>query len=258
MGDIAAVAGRHLLHLLQRAPLFGQLFAQAQGGLQRLAALKGWLQVGKLQLTFANQIADAVQRDAAVIADDPSAAIAVRQPGQHPRLATAQHIRGIDVKYPLIVGLAQRRKLILKGGIHFAAIGLEGAFDHIDAAKRMQGALQRLVRLQADDLFQRLVDIARRVGGDGGGDIGVEIHRRMGGVLDADPGHHLLPEGGGRWRRVGEERLIALVRGVVMLNKVADVDLRLPRRTAKALPGVGVSYILGIDIYFHEHRLSTE
>ena len=156
------------------------------------------------------------------------------------------------------MGLTQRRKLILKVRIHFATIGLEGAFDHLDAAKRMQGALQRLVRLQADDLFQRLVDIARRVGGDGGGDIGVEIHRRMGGVLDADPGHHLLPEGGGRWRRVGEERLIALVRGVVMLNKVADVDLRLPRRTAKALPGVGVSYILGIDIYFHEHRLSTE
>ncbi|STS83537.1 Uncharacterised protein [Klebsiella pneumoniae] len=43
-----------------------------------------------------------------------------------------------------------------------------------------------------------------------------------------------------------------------MLNKVADVDLRLPRRTAKAQPGVSVSYILGIDIYFHEHRLSTE
>ncbi|HHR0925073.1 TPA: hypothetical protein ACS62P_002309 [Klebsiella pneumoniae] len=35
-----------------------------------------------------------------------------------------------------------------------------------------------------------------------------------------------------------------------MLNKVANVDLRLPRRTAKAQPGVGVSYILGIDIYF--------
>ncbi|GHK50657.1 hypothetical protein KPZU09_03930 [Klebsiella pneumoniae] len=53
--DIAAVAGRHLLHLQQRAPLFGQLFAQAQGGLQRLAALKGRLQVGKLQLTFADR-----------------------------------------------------------------------------------------------------------------------------------------------------------------------------------------------------------
>ncbi len=156
------------------------------------------------------------------------------------------------------MGLTQRRKLILKVRIHFATIGLEGAFDHLDAAKRMQGALQRLVRLQADDLFQRLVDIACRVGGDGGGDIGVEIHRRMGGVLDADPGHHLLPEGGGRWRRVSEERLIALVRGVVMLNKVANVDLRLPRRTAKAQPGIGVSYILGIDIYFHVHRLSTE
>lgn len=55
VGDIAAVAGRHLLHLQQRAPLFGQLFAQAQGGLQRLAALKGRLQVGKLQLTFADR-----------------------------------------------------------------------------------------------------------------------------------------------------------------------------------------------------------
>lgn len=76
--DIAAEAGRHLLHLQQRAPLFGQLFAQAQGGLQRLAALKVRLQVGKLQLTFADQIANAVQRHAAVIADDPSAAIAVR------------------------------------------------------------------------------------------------------------------------------------------------------------------------------------
>ena len=31
-----------------------------------------------------------------------------------------------------------------------------------------------------------------------------------------------------------------------MLNKVANVDLRFATRTAKAQPGVGVSYILGI------------
>lgn len=63
------------------------------------------------------------------------------------------------------------------------------------------------------------------MGGDGGGDIGVEIYWCMGGVFDVDFGYYLFLEGGGCWCCVSEERFIVFVRGVVMLNKVVNVDL---------------------------------
>ena len=58
-----------------------QLLAQADRGLQIFSALQFPLEIGELKFTLAHQIADAVQRHAAVVADDASAPVAVWQTG---------------------------------------------------------------------------------------------------------------------------------------------------------------------------------
>jgi hypothetical protein len=100
----------------------------------------------------------------------------------------------------------------------------------------MQGALERFIGLQADDRLQIFVDIARPVGGNGGGDVGIKIHRGVGGILLTNADHHLLPQRRRCWRRLREESFIAFIRGVVMLNKIADVDGVFPFFTAKPGP----------------------
>ncbi|CQF64883.1 Uncharacterised protein [Salmonella enterica subsp. enterica serovar Typhimurium str. DT104] len=80
-GDIVAVFRRHLLHLQQRATMLRQLLTQANRRLKILSLLQIRLQVGELQLAFAHQITDAIQRDAAIIANNAPATITIRQTG---------------------------------------------------------------------------------------------------------------------------------------------------------------------------------
>ncbi|MNP59226.1 hypothetical protein D3C76_1542080 [compost metagenome] len=65
----------------------------------------------------------------------------------------------------------------------------------------MQGAFQRLVCLQADNRFQRFLDIARSVGSNGGGDVSVEIDRSVSRVFVTNALHYLLPQRRGGRRR---------------------------------------------------------
>ncbi len=153
------------------------------------------------------------------------------------------------------MGFTQLGEQVFEVRVHLTTVGIERAFDHVDAAVRVQRALQRLVGLQADDLFQTLVDIARVVSGNGGGNIGIEVDRCVRGVLDANARHHLLPEGEGGRGRFSKEGFIAFIRRVVMLNKIADVNTLFPVRAVKSLPCFGVQLIAGIDIYLHGYSL---
>ena len=102
-----------------------QLLAQADRGLQIVSALQFPLEIGELKFPLAHQIADAVQRHAAVVADDASTPVAVRQTGEHAGFSAAHHLRGINVKYALVVGFAQVGEEIFKLRIHLATVGFE-------------------------------------------------------------------------------------------------------------------------------------
>ena len=60
-------------------------------------------------------------------------------------------------------------------GIDFIAVFSASLLCHADAAERLQSTLERLVGLQADDLFEILVQIAGTVGRDRGDDFGVHV-----------------------------------------------------------------------------------
>ncbi|MNV62761.1 hypothetical protein D3C71_1553220 [compost metagenome] len=177
-----------------------QLLAQANGRLQLFTALHFRLQIGKLQFTFAHQIADAVQRHAAIVANNTSAPVSIRQTGEHAGFTATHHLRRVDVEHALVMGFAQMGEDILELRVHLASVGFKRAADHVDPAIRMQGAFQRTIRLQADDRFQLFLNIARPVSGNGGRDVGVEINGSVSGVFVTNALHYLLPQRRGGWR----------------------------------------------------------
>ena len=150
------------------------------------------------------------------------------------------------------MGFTQFSKLVLKISIHFTAISIKRAFDHVDAAKRMQSTLEWLIRLQTDDFFQFLFNITRIVCGNCRRNIGIKINRRMRRVFNTDARHDFFPQCCGRRRGFGEERFIPFIRCIVVLNKITDINFFFPVRTFKAIPGFGIQHIAGIDIYLHE------
>src|ERR1700750_1904755 len=92
-----------------------------------------------------------------------------------------------------------------------------------EAAVRHDRALERRLRLEADDHLVVLVDVARRVRGDRARDLG-HVENALLALLDEQPFERLpdLLRSSGRRR---EKRLVAVVRRVVDLDEVADVDL---------------------------------
>ena len=68
--------------------------------------LRSHVQRGPIQLLGRDQRVDAVERDPAVVADDPTAAVGVRQPGDDLGPAGRLDRRRVDVEDPGVVGLA--------------------------------------------------------------------------------------------------------------------------------------------------------
>ena len=113
-----------------------------------------------------DQPRDAVERDPAVVADDPAAAVGVGQSGQDVRAAAAPDVGGVGVEDAVVVRLAVLGERLDDVRIGLVAVGLQRGRDHAEAAVRHDGALERRVGLEADDDLVVAVDVARRVGGD--------------------------------------------------------------------------------------------
>ena len=119
------------------------------------------------------------------------------------------------------------------------AVGGAGLLRHLDAAVGHEGALQGLIGLQADDLFQILqlgVDIAGAVGGQTGDDFGLHVQNAALGALLFLQFLQSAPQLVGSVGRAGEEALIAVIRGVVLLDEVTGVDFLFPDAAFKAFP----------------------
>ena len=103
----------------------------------------------------------------------------------------------------------------------------------------VQRALQGLVGLEADDGLELGVlgiDVAGLVAGDAGDDLGVHIQDAALLALLEHEAHDLVPKLDGALGRTGQEGLVTLVGGVVLLDEVADVDLDLPVASVEAFP----------------------
>ena len=103
----------------------------------------------------------------------------------------------------------------------------------------MQGALERLLRLKTDDgllVGVRVVDVARRMAADTGDRLGVHVeHATLLALLQQEI-EDLAPQVFRALGRPGEEGVVALIRGVVLLDEVADVNLLLPGAALETVP----------------------
>src|SRR4029453_2462570 len=106
--------------------------------------------------------------------------------------------------------------------------------DHAPAAEGHDRALERRVRLQADDNLTLLVDVARAVRKN--------ARRHLRYVQNAllaflrEQRRQLLPESLGSLRGSGEKSTVAFVRCVVALDEIAHVDAALPASRHESAP----------------------
>ena len=186
-----------------------------------------------------DQVVDAVEGDAAVIADDAAAAVGVGQAGDDVAVAGPLHLGGVGVKDGLVVGAGVFGKDLVQLGAGLVAVGGAGLLGHLDAAVGHKGPLEGLVGLQADDLLKVLqifVDVAGAVGGQAADHLGLHIEDAAFGALFLLQLLQSVPELVGGLGGACQEALVPLVGGVVFLDEVADVDFFLPDAALKAFP----------------------
>ncbi len=188
-----------------------------------------------LALLVGDEEVHAVERDPAVVADDAAAAVGVRQAGDDPRRAGLADVRRVGVEHAVVVRLAVLGEDLAEGRVRLVAVGLETRRDDAPAAERHDRPLERRVGLQADDDLAVLVDVAGLVREDAGGNL-----RHVEDALLAFLGEQRLQRLPHALRALGrtlQELAVPLVRGVVALNELADVDPALPRPRGEAAPG---------------------
>ena len=129
-------------------------------------------------------------------------------------------------------------EFFLNPGGDLIAIGLAGVAHHAHPAERVAGALERLVGLQADDDLVFPIQIARaeRVNRDNG--FGIDIQHAALFAFRREQGREFFAHPHGAFGRGCEEGAVAVIGGVVFLNKVADVDLFLPIAAGEVVPCV--------------------
>ena len=234
--DVEAVDRRHLLHAAERTDLLGHFLAQADDVVGHDAVRTDFRMVGLLRL---DEAVDAVERDAAVVADDAPAAIGVGQPRDDVAVARAANLRRVGIEDRLVVRLVVLREDFVQTLARFVAVVPARLFRHLDAAVGHEGTLQRLVRLQADDsfqIFERFVDISRAVRGQTRDDVRVHVEHAALPALGTLQLLQLLPEAVCRLRRRSEEIFRAVIGRVVPLHEVANIDLLLPKSAVESLP----------------------
>ena len=226
--QVEPVVFAHRADLLQRLDLLGDLFAQADAGVGHRAG-----QVAQILLLGFDQAVGAVERQAAVVADDAAAGVVVGQARQEAQRTERANLLGVDVEHAVVMRLAVVGENIPDLLVHVHAVLLAGARYDVDAAEGLDGPLEQLVGLQAHDQLLFPVDITRLVRGDGrdGG-----IVQRADAVvvpllferLEAE-----VPDVLGTFGRALQESGVAQVGGDVRLHETRDVDFLAPKPVDK-------------------------
>ena len=248
--DVVAVGLGHLLHLLQGPDLLGELLALADDVVRHDTAAA----VCEVLTLLLDEEIDAVERHAAIIADDAAASVRVRQARDDMAVTRPAHLRRVGIEDRLVVGLVVLRKDLVEFGIDLVAVRLGGLFRHPDAAERHERALQGLVRLQADDLLevlQRCIDVARAVRRDTRDDFRLAVQDTAPLPLFLLQLLHPAPELVSRLRRANEEVLVTVIRRVVVLDEISYIDIICPLYTLEASPcSISIHAVHRISSFF--------
>ena len=228
--DIEAIAGGHLLQFVEGTNLFAEFFSVTNAFIRG----HGRIEAELLFLLVLNEARYSVERYAAVVPDDAASPVGIRKSRQNVRASAASHIVGVCVEDGVIVSLPVLRERFYHRGIGFVSISLERVDDHPKTTVGHDCPLEWRLGLKSNDHFVTPIDIARIVGGDGTWNQGNVEHALF--SFFHEEFVQAIPKvrcacGGAR-----KEGIVSLIRLVVLLNEVADIDLPLPKSRFEVLP----------------------
>ena len=140
---------------MKRPHLVGQFLAHADD----LVGRPHVVDLRPLPVFGFEQAVDAIERHAPVVADDATAAVGIRKPGNDAGLAALADFVGVGVEHAVVVALAVFRERLVDLRIGLESSCLEACLDHAQAAEGKNGPLERFVGLQSDDDFVGAVNI---------------------------------------------------------------------------------------------------
>ena len=142
---------------------------------------------------------------------------------------------GVHPEHPVVVGGAVLEFIFHLLG-ELIAVSLTGFPGHAKAAEGVDPPLEGPVGLKAhNDLFL-LVQVAGLVGGEGGDGLGVHIQHPAELLLQPEQALQFVHQAFCPICGRGEEAFIPQIGGVVLLDKIPQVDLLLPVPAFESLP----------------------
>ena len=226
LGDVATVVFGHLLQALQEVDLTPHVFTQTDAfvGHRFARTVTDGIQV---LLLFFDEAVDTVESHTAIVTDDTTTAVCVRQTGQHVRATEGAHFLGVSTEHTFVV-----RRAVLHLLHHVVAdlvtISFCSLMAHAHTAERVHRTLQRSIRLKTDDQFIFLVEVTGLVVKKTGNVVHIHVENAALFVFFLVEAFILSINLLSTSRRTGEEGSIAFIRRVVGLNEVSDINRVLP------------------------------
>ena len=178
----------------------------------------------------------AVQRHAAIIANNAAPAIGVRQTGNNAHLTSQFHLFRIRPEDGCIVRGAVIMINIADFRGQLIAVGFTSLLGHADAAVDDDAALQRSLGLQTDNNFQIFFNVTGAMGCNGRDPRRIDRQNAAFFLFRFQQVHTLVPKLFGPRRRRRQERVISCIRLIVALNEAAHVNAPLPPSALKFVP----------------------
>ena len=232
LGNVEPVFGGHGLELLEGLDLLSMFLAVA--GPMLGERLIDYLVFGGV--LFRNQSVHTVERHPTIIADNAAPPIGVRQARHDVGGAGGADTRGVNIKDRIVMGLAIFGKDLLDAIAGFLARLTDGGFHHAPAAVWHHGAFERDIGLQAHDNIIIGADITRRKGIDISRGLGIHVIHAVRALFGQVLGFEVVPHAQGFVSGAGEEGCISLIRSVITLNKIADINGGLPWTGSETFP----------------------
>ena len=174
---------------------------------------------------FGNQLVNAIECHAAVIADDAATAVGIGKTCDDVGGTRSADPWRVNIEDGFVMGLAVLGEDLLDVFVNFLASFLDGCFNHAPSAIWHHCTLEWDIGLETDDHVVIFANVASRECIDVGRNLCID-------VVDAALTLHVeilvgesIPNLQGLLRRTGQEGCIAFVRRVILLDKVADIDV---------------------------------
>ena len=231
---VETVSFTEFYEVFQRIDLLCGLFAE----LDRLVIHLLNLQTSQELLLVLDEVVHAIESHAAIVTDDTTTAVSVGQTGDDVTVAAAANVGRVGRENAFVVRLAIFGEDLLRPVVELITISVERIFHHAHTAFGEDTAFERSVRLQTDNDLFVLVDVARTIGG-------YTLRESRFDVVESFLAFHfehlaeLVPKREGVFGGRSQEAVVALIRGVVELDEVANVDFIFPNVSVEAAGDVG-------------------